>query len=118
MVNTASCAPMPLTGVWGGDRVNLTLALENGQLDYDCAAGSIDVQVLPDSTGKFSVRGTHQQFQRGGDRVDHALKAQGASYEGRVVGDVLELRMRIDGDATTHSYRLEKNKKVKLLRCL
>lgn len=114
----AADAPAPLLGVWGGDRVNVVFGLDGARLTYDCAAGSIAGPVHPDSRGRFSVPGTHQAYRPGPERADQAATVRAASYDGQVTGAVLELRVRVDGDAAVQSYRLEKDRKVKLARCL
>lgn len=108
----------PLVGVWGGDRVNVVFRLDGARLAYDCAAGSIDGPVRPDSRGRFTVSGTHQAYRPGPDRADEAATVRAATYDGQVTGTVLELQVRVDGDADVQSYRLEKDRKVKLARCL
>ena len=111
-------APIPVVGVWGGDRVNVTLSLEGGQIDYDCGSGSIDAPVRLDSRGRFTAHGSHEPHRPGPDIADRTPTKRAATYEGHMNGTMLELRVRIDGEATGHSYRLEKNRKVKLIRCL
>lgn len=107
-----------MVGMWGGDRVNTVFSPQGAQLQYDCAAGSIDAPVRLDSQGRFTARGVHEAYRAGPDTVDQTTTTRAATYEGRLAGTVLELRVRIDGDATVHSYRLEKDRTVKLIRCL
>jgi hypothetical protein len=111
-------APVSAVGTWGGDRLNLVLGPTGGRLEYDCATGSIDAPVRLDAAGRFSARGTHIPHQPGPERIDQATTPRTATYDGRVAGNVLELSVRIDGEATAHTYRLERDRTVKLLRCL
>lgn len=114
----AADAPAPLLGVWGGDGVKIVFDANGARLAYECAAGSIDGPVRPDSRGRFSAPGTHQAYRPGPEPADQAAKVRAASYDGQVTGALLELRVRVDGDAAVQSYRLEKDRKVKLARCL
>lgn len=114
----AADVPAPLLGVWGGDRVNVVFGLDGARLAYDCAAGSIAGPVRPDSRGRFTASGSHQAYRPGPDRADQAATTRAATYDGQLAGTVLELQVRIDGDAAVQSYRLEKDRKVKLARCL
>jgi len=111
-------APVSVVGAWGGDRLNLIFGPDGGRLEYDCATGSIEAPVRLDAAGRFSARGTHIPHQAGPERVDQAPTTRAATYDGRVAGNVLELSVRIDGEPAAHSYRLERNRTVKLLRCL
>ncbi len=111
-------AQAPLLGVWGGDRVNIVFGADGARLAYECAAGSIDGPVRLDSHGRFTAPGTHQAYRAGPDRADQTPATQVATYQGHLVGTMLELQVRIDGDAAVQSHRLEKNHKVKLARCL
>ena len=47
-----------LQGVWGGDRIGLTITAYGGVVDYDCSAGSIDQVFAPDASGHFDLLGT------------------------------------------------------------
>lgn len=108
----------PLLGSWGGERVNVVFGADGARLAYDCAAGAIAGPVLPDSRGRFTASGTHQAYRPGPDRADEAATARAATYDGQLTGTLLELQVRVDGDATVQRYRLEKDRKVKLARCL
>ena len=111
-------APGSVAGAWGGDRLNLILGPDGGRLEYDCATGSIDAPVRLDAAGRFIAHGTHTPHQPGPERIDQATTTRAATYDGRVAGNVLELSVRIDGEATAHTYRLERDRTVMLLRCL
>jgi hypothetical protein len=110
--------PTPLLGAWGGDRVNAVFGVDGARFAYDCAAGSIAGPVRPDSRGRFTASGTHQAYRPGPDRADEAAMARAATYHGHLTGTLLELQVRVDGEATVQRYRLEKDRKVKLVRCL
>ncbi|WP_291993982.1 hypothetical protein [Candidatus Accumulibacter sp. ACC003] len=120
LVATASEAaevPGPVVGAWGGDRLNLILDVQGGKLDYDCGSGSINEPLRIDSQGQFTARGAHTAHHAGPEMAAGTATTRAATYDGRVFGTVLELRVRIDDEAIVRSYRLEKNQKVKLIRC-
>ena len=48
-----------LTGGWGGLHIGPTLTAEGGQVEYDCAHGTIDGPIVPDRAGRFEATGTH-----------------------------------------------------------
>ena len=110
--------PFPMIGSWGGDRVNAHFNTTGAVFEYDCAKGLINQPVTRDSAGGFKVRGTHENYRPGPDLVDQAPSLKSAAYQGVVVDTVLTLTVRIDGDPELHTYRLEKNRNIKLARCL
>jgi hypothetical protein len=120
VVNSDAVEPkrIPMSGSWGGDRVNAQFNAKGAVLEYDCAKGLISQIVVPDPTGRFAVSGTHERYRPGPDLVDQASNLKPASYLGAVVGTTLTLTVRIDGDPVLHTYRLEKNRHIKLARCL
>lgn len=85
----------PLTGSWGGQHVALELAPQGGTLEYDCAAGTIDEPVRPNSSGRFSVHGTHTPGHGGPERVGEEAPVLPADYEGRVSGSRMTLSVRV-----------------------
>lgn len=107
-----------LVGKWGGDGVNIVFDPHGAQLEYDCAVGSMATPAHVDAQGRFSVMGFHESYQPGPDRVDASSTRRTANYDGRIVGAVLELQVRVEGDSITRRFRLDKDRKVKLARCL
>ena len=107
-----------LVGKWGGDGVNIVFGPDGAHLDYDCAVGSIATPTHVDAQGRFSVMGLYESYQIGPDRVDSSPKRRAASYDGHIVGAVLELHVRVEGESVTRRFRLDKDRKVKLARCL
>lgn len=109
----------PLAGSWGGQHVALELSREGGRLEYDCAAGSIDEAVRPDSSGRFSVRGTHTPGHGGPERVGEEPVALPANYDGRVRGERMTLIVRVvSSGLELGPFTLERGATPVILRCL
>ena len=109
----------PLTGSWGGQHVALALTWEGGTLEYDCAAGAIDEAVRPDSSGRFSVHGTHTPGHGGPDRVGEEAPALPADYEGRVGGSRMTLSVRVlSSGLELGPFTLERGATPIITRCL
>jgi hypothetical protein len=107
-----------LTGAWGGLHVLLTLSADGGRIDYDCAQGTIDEPLRPDSHGNFHVRGHYTQHQGGPARVaDEPPAAKLATYDGTVSGDRMQLRLSIDGESLG-SYALQRGADPQMVNCL
>ena len=112
-------APEPLTGSWGGAHVGLTLDAAGGQLDYDCAAGTIAGSVMVDNTGQFSVTGTHTPGIGGPARQGHVPPVFLATYQGRVRGDAMMLSISVPArDFMIGPYQLRRGADPNLVRCL
>jgi hypothetical protein len=109
----------PLTGSWGGQHVALELAPQGGTLEYDCAAGTIDEPVRPDSSGRFSVRGTHTPGHGGPERVGEESPALPANYEGRVSGSRMTLSVRVvPSGLELGPFTVERGATPVIVRCL
>ena len=84
-------APRVSSGTWGGDRIRLDVTSSGAKIEYDCAHGTIDEAIVVDGTSRFSVPGTHT-FERGGSiGSGKAADRHPARYDGRVVGDTMEI---------------------------
>jgi hypothetical protein len=109
----------PLAGSWGGEHVALELSREGGTLEYDCAAGSIDEAVRPDSSGRFSVRGTHTPGHGGPERVGEEARALPAEYEGFVRGRRISLSVRVPASRLELGpFTLDRGAAPVIMRCL
>jgi hypothetical protein len=112
-------ADEPLTGSWGGQHVALELVREGGTLEYDCAAGTIDEPVRPDSMGRFAVQGTHTQGHGGPERVGEEAPVLPAEYEGRVSGSRMTLSVRVaPSGQELGPFMIERGATPVIMRCL
>ena len=91
----------------------------SGQLDYDCAAGTIDQPLLADSNGRFSASGTHTPGHGGPDRINHVPTAFPARYSGNVKGDTMTLAVDVPALGTRIGpYMLRRDTEPTVMRCL
>jgi len=107
----------PLTGVWGGRGLNLTLTETGGKLEYDCAAGTLDGAVHPNSNGEFRAKGTHEAFTGGPQDADAKPATVPAQYQGSVSGATMILEVQPAGAERMTSYTLTQGRRTKLMRC-
>ena len=54
-----------LFGDWGGEHVSLHVDASGGQIEYDCAHGTMSGPIRPNANGNFEVTGRHI-FEHGG----------------------------------------------------
>ena len=88
-------------------------------LEYDCAAGTIDEPVRPDSAGRFSVRGTHTPGHGGPERVGEEVQRLPANYEGRVSGSRMTLSVRVIASGLELGpFTIERDARPVIMRCL
>ena len=85
----SSCSAIPsppsnLSGQWGGPHISLLLEGGLGQIEYDCASGTVDTVIYPDKEGHFTATGTHRTGQGGPVRVGQVFISHRAVYSGTV----------------------------------
>ena len=116
---TPTATERTITGQWGGQHVGLMMSETSGQLDYDCAAGTIDGPLTTDAAGRFTATGTHTPGQGGPDRIDYTPPSHPARYSGTVRGDTMTLIVDVAAiDARIGPYALRRGAQPQLLRCL
>ena len=107
-----------LTGQWGGDRANLTIDAKGAQIEMDCAHGSFAAPLKLDRTGRFTGAGVLVTHRPGPSRIDAPDPHHTAVYSGKLTGSTLMLSIKVAGEATPQQFRLVKDARVKLHRCL
>jgi len=107
-----------IEGVWGADHHELVASGDGILVEYDCAHGTIEEALVFDSAGTFDVMGTHTQ-EGGPVDLDSPPLALEARYQGRLVGDRLELTVTIaeTGDVIG-PYTVVRGEKGTLYKCL
>lgn len=95
---TVSGSDGPVIGTWGGEHARLTLGAAGGAIEYDCAHGTVTTPVRADG-GRFSAAGFHVREHGGPVRVGEAVDSLPALYSGRIVGDVMTLRVVVGADS-------------------
>lgn len=109
--------PTTLTGEWGGPGVKLVLEGGLGNVEYDCASGTID-QAIPSADGAFTVEGTHRTGQGGPVRVGQIFRAQRATYTGTNVKGEMTLNVKLEDGEVLGPYTLTKGAPAQINRCL
>lgn len=115
----AAAKPKMLSGTWGGDRMNLVMTANGGEIRMDCATGTIKGRVIPDAKGRFTARGTFDAERGGPIRAeDFAARGKPAVFRGQIVGETIKLAVTQSGVTEAQSYTLHKGHSEKLVRCL
>jgi len=111
--------PVIALGPWGGPHVSMQVSSSGAQLDYDCAAGTIDEPLRPNSEGRFTAVGLHTPGHGGPIRIGEILPAFRARYDGQLTGDRLNLVITLtDTGVTLGSFELQRGSSGMLMRCL
>ena len=110
--------PPNLMGDWGGPHAGLTLEGGLGQVQFDCASGTIDKTIIPGPDGGFSVTGLYMEGQGGPIRVGQIFKSQRATYSGERVGQQITLRAVLEDGTVVGPFTLTENAPPQLTRCL
>ena len=106
-------------GTWGGDHIRLDVTASGATTEYDCAHGTIDEPIVVDDQGRFSVSGTHTPEHGGPIRVDDPQDRHPALYDGRVVGDTMEVTVTVtDTGQRVGQFMLFLNHPARLVKCL
>jgi len=100
MVLQTLCSNTPMeqrkiSGLWGGQGISMEATDSGATLDFDCASGTITEPILPDTAGKFSVKGRFARQRPGPTREDDNTEGQPASYSGVVNGENLTLTITL-----------------------
>jgi hypothetical protein len=82
--------------VWGGDHVEMHVTAKGASIEFDCAHGTIDAPLKPDSKGHFELTGTFAPQHAGPVREDSS-QILAATYTGTITQDAMSLRVTIAG---------------------
>ena len=118
----AGCAttvdkPLYLTGVWGGPHAGIAFNVL-GNVQFDCASGSIDVPVYPAKDGSFKVKGTYREGATGPVRVGQIFRSQSATYSGNALEGVMTLNVELDDGTNLGPFNLTLSAPPQLTSCL
>jgi hypothetical protein len=114
----AQSAPVPLTGDWAGDRVQLKIDAQGGSLEGDCLSGRFAGPVLASPDGRFSTQGPFVVHAPGPTKAGGEATSPSATYSGEVQGSALTLTVTRPAQAPPEVYHLLAGARVKLIRCL
>lgn len=117
MPDAAAASGTALLGIWGGERMQLTIDPQGARLSTDCASGSIGTPLVLNARGGFVARGHFAQHQPGPQQADEAA-APNARFSAEVEGELMTLTITPDVATTPQIVKLRKGARVKLLRCM
>jgi hypothetical protein len=107
-----------ISGLWGGQGISMEATDSGATLDFDCASGIITEPILPDSAGKFSVKGLFARQRPGPTREDENNDGQPASYSGVVNGENLTLTITLAKNSEkVGDFTLAHGKTGRIRRC-
>jgi hypothetical protein len=89
--STSSKMENAQTGTWGGEHIRLEVTSQGGQVEYDCAHGTIDQKIITDGQGRFDLSGTHVREHGGPIRKDEAADSHPAQFKGQIKGNTMTL---------------------------
>ena len=116
--STVDAKPAYLIGSWGGPHAGASFNGGLGDVQFDCASGSIDTQVFPAKDGSFEAKGTYREGSPGPVRVGQIFRSQPATYSGTVVEGVMTLDVVLEDGSTVGPYTLTMGEQPQLTRCL
>ena len=108
-----------LLGTWGGPHINLEVNEGGGDLNYDCAHGTIKEKIVPDREGKFVVKGRHVKERPGPTREDEDQSGEAATYSGSINGETMTLTVVLSArDETVGTFTLTRGRTGRIRKCL
>ena len=105
-------------GVWGAAHARLHVTDGGGEIEYDCAHGTLTEPLELDGQGHFSVSGTHVHKGPGPIRVGFMPAPQRAIFSGSVVGQTMTLTVTLpDEQANVGKFTLLQGSEGRLWKC-
>jgi len=119
---TATPHPTPSrvqNGTWGGEGMTLEVTSSTSTYELDCAHGTIDSPLNLDSMNRFTAVGTITLEHGGPVHEGEPLRLFPARFDGMIVGDVLNLRIRYQTEADSFDtiYRVAHEAQSHLVKC-
>ena len=84
--------PLP-NGVWGGKHVQMEVSDDAARIEFGCAHAT-SPKIVPDSRGRFAVRGTYVEEHGGPTRQDEE-ESQEVVLKGNVRGKSMQLTVTV-----------------------
>lgn len=114
-----------LIGVWGGPHAGAVFQGGLGDVQFDCASGTIDDPIYPAAEGAFSVKGTYRTGGPGPIKVGQYFKSQAAIFAGVVASGadkkaprVMTLNVALEDGTALGPFTLTEGTPPQLTRCL
>src|SRR4029078_259153 len=101
---------------WGGNHVTLVMKSKGGELEFDCAHGTIET-ITSDKEGNFDVAGTFVR-EGGPTRSDDDGKGLPVRYVGRITQDSITFQIHFkDSNQPTEPFTLTRGSRGRLWKC-
>ena len=103
---------------WGGDHIEMEVTSKNARIEFDCAHGTIDRAPRADATGAFKISGTFTPERSGPVATEEGPRTVKATYEGSIDGDVMTLRVVLEGEERqANAYTLTRDQRGNVRKC-
>lgn len=109
--------PTHLGGMWGGPHAAILFQGGLAEVQFDCAAGTIDDPV-PARDGPFLVKGSYRAGSGGPVRVGQIFRSQRATYSGEVTKTMMTLKVLLEDNTVIGPFTLTESTPPQLTRCL
>jgi hypothetical protein len=107
------------TGTWGGDHIGLEVTDEGAEVEYDCAHGTINQQMVLDRAGNFNLSGTYAREHGGPVRRDEGSTSRPARYTGHIDGQTMTLTVTLtETNETLGTFTLTHGGAPQVTKCL
>ena len=114
---TLEIKPTHIGGIWGGPHAGLLFQGGLAEVQFDCAAGTID-DPIPARDGPFMVKGSYRAGASGPIRVGQIFRSQRATYSGEIVKTVMTLNVTLEDNSELGPFTLTEGQAPQLTRCL
>lgn len=108
--------PTHIGGLWGGPHVGVIFQGGLAEVQFDCAAGTIDEPIR--ANGPFLVNGTYRAGGGGPIRVGQLFRSQRAKYSGEVNKTVMTLNVMLEDNTALGPFTLTEGQAPQITRCL
>jgi len=109
--------PTNVFGIWGGPHIGAVFRGGIGELQFDCAGGTID-DPIPARDGPFTAVGSYRAGQPGPVRVGQIYRNQRATYSGQMDKKVMTLNILLEDNNTLGPFTLTEGQAPEITRCL
>ena len=123
--NTLQGKPDHIFGIWGGPHAGIDFVGGMGDVQFDCASGTIDDPVYPTPDGSFSVKGTYRTGTAGPVKVGQFFRSQEAKFIGLVAKSAdknaprtMTLHVALEDGTEVGPFTLTEGTPPQLTKCL
>lgn len=106
------------TGMWGGEHIEMKVAEDSAEVEFDCAHASIPRRMVLDRRGRFDVGGTYAEEHGGPAREGARTDGYAVRFAGRITGESLRLTIRrVDTNKIIGTFTLARGRESSLVKC-